>query len=115
MLADARAEADQLRSTARTLLADARSEVDALARRRTAITAELGQLSGVIEALAVPENGTGAIPRPVPSAPSADGPTSDAPADAAAPATPHDEPASDDTVVLTVTHQQPAHTDAGPE
>ena len=55
LMASARAEADELRAAARQVLADARSEVASLARRRDAITAELGQLSGVIEALAVAE------------------------------------------------------------
>ena len=80
MLADARAEADQLRTTARTLLADARAEVDALARRRTAITAELGQLSGVIEALAVPET-TGSLPSAGPDPVPAEGDADSRPTD----------------------------------
>jgi vacuolar-type H+-ATPase subunit H len=54
MVADARAEADELRAQARRTLDDARAEIALLARRRDGITAELGQLSGVIQALAVP-------------------------------------------------------------
>ena len=50
----ARAEADELRTQARRTLEDARAEIALLARRRDGITAELGQLSGVIQALAVP-------------------------------------------------------------
>jgi uncharacterized coiled-coil DUF342 family protein len=55
-IASARAEADELRSTARQLLAEAREEVAALTERRNAIAGELGNLSGVIEALAVTDN-----------------------------------------------------------
>jgi hypothetical protein len=55
LMATARAEADEMRAAARRVLADARSELAALTRRRDAIAAELGQLSGVIEALAVAE------------------------------------------------------------
>ncbi|MGH8960423.1 MAG: hypothetical protein ACRDWT_04345, partial [Jatrophihabitantaceae bacterium] len=54
--AAAREEADHVRTTARRLLADARAEVETLSRRRDAIAAELGSLSGVIEALAVAES-----------------------------------------------------------
>jgi len=54
LVAAARAEADELRSQARRIVEDARAEVAALARRRDGITQELGQLSGVIQALAVP-------------------------------------------------------------
>jgi hypothetical protein len=92
LLADARAEAVQLRATARTLLTDARSEVDALARRRSAITAELGQLSGVIEALAVPE----AAPRTHP-------PTGETVAD---------DGGDDETIVIAAGRPQTAGTDA---
>src|SRR5204863_444691 len=53
-LSDARQEADQLRAQARRTLEEARDEVAILLRRRDEITAELGQLSGVIQALAVP-------------------------------------------------------------
>ena len=56
LLTSARAEADQLRTEARELLASARAEVGALVERRAAIERELGSLSGVIEALAVPES-----------------------------------------------------------
>ncbi len=54
LVASARAEADELRAQARRTLEDARAEIALLARRRDGITAELGQLSGVIQALAVP-------------------------------------------------------------
>jgi hypothetical protein len=55
MLAKARTDADQVRAEARALLDKARAEVTALARRRDDINAQLGHLSGVIEALAVPD------------------------------------------------------------
>jgi vacuolar-type H+-ATPase subunit H len=51
----ARAEADELRAAARKMIAEARAEVAALVKRRNAIAGELGNLSGVIEALAVAE------------------------------------------------------------
>jgi len=54
-LAAARADADANRAQARDLLKKARAEVRALASRRDDITSQLGHLSGVIEALAVPE------------------------------------------------------------
>ena len=54
LVADARREADELRTEAHELLDSARTEVAALSRRRDEIAAELSQLSGVIEALAVP-------------------------------------------------------------
>lgn len=54
-IADARAEADTLRADARRILAEARGEVEVLTRRRNDITSQLGNLSGVIEALAVSE------------------------------------------------------------
>ena len=54
-VSSARTEADQLRAEARGMLDRARAEVAALAKRRDDITAQLGTLSGVIEALAVPE------------------------------------------------------------
>jgi len=54
-LAAARADADTSRAEARDLLTQARAEVKVLADRRDDITAQLGNLSGVIEALAVPE------------------------------------------------------------
>jgi chromosome segregation ATPase len=53
-LATARAEADALRAQAQHRLEEARDEIEALARRRDGIAEELRQLSGVIEALAVP-------------------------------------------------------------
>jgi outer membrane protein TolC len=43
-----------MRAQARQILDEARAEVAALARRRDQIAEELSQLSGVIEALAVP-------------------------------------------------------------
>ena len=55
-LRTAQAEAEELRSRARTLLDDARAEVTELRGRRDRITGELSQLSGVIEALAVPDD-----------------------------------------------------------
>jgi vacuolar-type H+-ATPase subunit H len=54
LVAAARTEADELRTQARRTLEEAREEIALLARRRDGITAELGQLSGVIQALAVP-------------------------------------------------------------
>jgi hypothetical protein len=51
----ARADADRVREEARAMLDRARSEVAALASRREDITKQLGHLSGVIDALAVPE------------------------------------------------------------
>jgi hypothetical protein len=54
VVAAAREEADELRAQARRTLEEAREEIALLARRRDGITAELGQLSGVIQALAVP-------------------------------------------------------------
>jgi hypothetical protein len=53
--AQARADADRVREEARAMLERARSEVAALASRREDITTQLGHLSGVINALAVPE------------------------------------------------------------
>jgi len=55
-LAAARADADTNRAEARDLLTQARAEVKVLAQRRDDITAQLSHLSGVIEALAVPEH-----------------------------------------------------------
>ncbi|MBI4900277.1 MAG: hypothetical protein HY829_07350, partial [Actinobacteria bacterium] len=55
LLATARTEADQVRREARAQLDKARAEVGTLARRRDDINAQLGHLSGVIEALAVPD------------------------------------------------------------
>jgi len=54
-LAAARGDADKTRAEARDLLRQARAEVKVLADRRDDIAAQLGHLSGVIEALAVPE------------------------------------------------------------
>ena len=54
-LAVARAEADELRSKARAVLDDARIEAAVLTKRRDEIAAELEGLSGVIQALAVPD------------------------------------------------------------
>ena len=52
------------------MLERARSEVAALASRRQDITTQLGHLSGVINALAVPEksaeNGAADAPTPIP-------------------------------------------------
>jgi hypothetical protein len=56
-IAEARSEADELRATARSLLAEARAEVAVLTAHRDAIARELGDLSGVIDALAVPVRG----------------------------------------------------------
>jgi hypothetical protein len=67
--AAARAEADEVRATARKLLADARAEVAILSQRRDAIAAELGSLSGVIEALAVAEAQPSNAAAPPPAAP----------------------------------------------
>ncbi len=55
-LSEAQADAEQSRTQARELLASARAEVSALKQRRDEIAAELSQLSGVIEALAVSES-----------------------------------------------------------
>jgi cell division septum initiation protein DivIVA len=54
-IAGARSEADELRSRARSILAEARAEVAVLNAHRDEISKQLGDLSGVIEALAVPE------------------------------------------------------------
>ncbi|MDQ1535641.1 MAG: hypothetical protein QOE58_34 [Actinomycetota bacterium] len=58
-LAAARADADSSRTEARDLLTKARAEVQALADRRDDINEQLGKMSGVIEALAVPEHHAG--------------------------------------------------------
>ena len=55
LLAEAAREREQAAREALDLLEEARAEVDALRRRRDSILAELGGLSGVIQALAVPE------------------------------------------------------------
>ena len=57
LVADGRVEADQLRSDARKTHERARAEVAALQAQRDEIAGELGQLSGVIAALSVPERG----------------------------------------------------------
>lgn len=54
LLADGRAEADQLREGARRALERARTDITQLQTQRDTIAAELAQLSGVIEALSVP-------------------------------------------------------------
>jgi hypothetical protein len=54
-IAEARSEADELRSKARSILAEARAEVAVLSAHRDEISKQLGDLSGVIEALAVAE------------------------------------------------------------
>jgi hypothetical protein len=59
---EARADADRIRREAREMLERARAEVDALARRRSDITSQLGALSGVIDALAVPNRPAGQGP-----------------------------------------------------
>jgi hypothetical protein len=68
-LAAARADADTSRNEARELLTRARAEVNALAERRDDITEQLSHLSGVIEALAVPERAApaGRLPKPIPT------------------------------------------------
>jgi hypothetical protein len=55
LLATARTESDQVRREARAQLDKARAEVATLGRRRDDINSQLGHLSGVIEALAVPD------------------------------------------------------------
>ena len=50
---EARERADTVRAEAQAAVERARAEVHTLAARRDAITAQLGELSGVIEALAV--------------------------------------------------------------
>ncbi|HEY3409299.1 MAG TPA: hypothetical protein VGK53_14095, partial [Propionicimonas sp.] len=55
LLTQAREDADTARAEARALMDRARAEVATLARRRDDINAQLGHLSGVIEALAVSE------------------------------------------------------------
>jgi antitoxin component HigA of HigAB toxin-antitoxin module len=59
-LAEARDEADHLRAQAREAVEAARAEVHSLAARRDDINIQLGHLSNVIEALAVPERFNGA-------------------------------------------------------
>ncbi len=73
-LAQAREEADRLRAQAREAVDAARAEVHTLAARRDDINTQLGHLSNVIEALAVPERlvGDAALPAPL-QAPLAEG------------------------------------------
>jgi len=54
LLREARNDADRVRREADEMLWKARAEVSRLAARRDNIASELGHLSGVIEALAVP-------------------------------------------------------------
>jgi len=63
-IATARSEADELRSKARSILAEARAEVAVLTAHRDEINKQLGDLSGVIEALAVSERPQRATPTP---------------------------------------------------
>jgi outer membrane protein TolC len=65
----ARFEADELRAQARAAIDEARGEVHALNRSRDEISAELAQLSGVIEALAITENDNPPAPAGTPSEP----------------------------------------------
>ena len=60
---EAAVESERTRERARTMLEEARSEVAALALRRDDIVRELGEVSGVIAALAVPTSRFGA-PQP---------------------------------------------------
>ena len=72
-MTEGRAAAEQVRENARQALERARAEIAQLQTRRDTIAAELGQLSGVIEALSVPEReqlASGATPTPsTPTAP----------------------------------------------
>ncbi len=52
---EARVHAERLRGEARAAVERAREEVNTLAARRDDINRQLGRLSGVIEALSVPE------------------------------------------------------------
>ena len=58
LLNEARADADATRAEAREMMENARGEVALLAQRRDDITAQLGHMSGVIEALAVADRPT---------------------------------------------------------
>ena len=82
LVAEGRAEADQLRESAQRALERARAEIAQLQTRRDGIAAELGQLSGVIEALSVPERESRrpqqTDPPPHPHAPTPDQETPDA-------------------------------------
>jgi hypothetical protein len=53
---EARIRADAVRAEAHAAVERARAEVHTLASRRDAITAQLGHLSGVIDALALPDD-----------------------------------------------------------
>jgi F0F1-type ATP synthase membrane subunit b/b' len=64
-ISQARQEADELRSKARSMLSEARAEVAVLSAHRDEISKQLGDLSGVIEALAVSERPN--TPRPTPN------------------------------------------------
>jgi hypothetical protein len=75
--AQARADADRVREEARSMLERARAEVAALASRRQDITTQLGHLSGVIDALAVPERA--ATPAPATPDPATPESTADLP------------------------------------
>jgi ElaB/YqjD/DUF883 family membrane-anchored ribosome-binding protein len=55
---EARQRADTVRAEAQAAVERARAEVHTLAARRDAITAQLGNLSGVIDALAVSDQPT---------------------------------------------------------
>ena len=63
LIDEAAAEADRLRERARAMLDEARSEVTALTYRRDDIVRELGEVSGVIAALAVPTAARFAVPK----------------------------------------------------
>ena len=78
------------------MLERARAEVAALASRRQDITTQLGHLSGVIDALAVPEKA--ATPDPSTDSPSADSTPDDA--------TPHDSTPHDSSTTDAPSHHQ---------
>ena len=59
---DARERADAVRAEAHAAVERARAEVHTLAARRDAITAQLGRLHGVIEALAVDDRSSAPDP-----------------------------------------------------
>ncbi len=65
-VAEGRSEADRLRESASRALERARAEVAQLQIQRDQIAVELGQLSGVIEALSVPEREAATSPDPSP-------------------------------------------------
>lgn len=73
-VAEGRAEADQLREGARRAVERARAEIAQLQAQRDTIAGELAQLSGVIEALSVPER----QPEPHPHSQTPDQETPDA-------------------------------------